>query len=797
MKSVINKSVGIKELIKKRIAVILCLGISFILFTGFGTMPGIGNVVYDPATEVAPGISYQEQIAVNPIRGLEHAYEIEANIVDGDITPYVYTGSITSVYKLSSMISSITAEGYNVIAGVNGDFFSTNDNTTLGLNIHNGYIYSSGSNESTALAFKSDGSAFLAGYKFTIPMSVDHTNYIENDTGQVDEGGNPIYETVEKKEDLNINISFINESMGSGNSIHYFNNRYGAATKTKMDCVEVVVNTNGTADPSFNGTITGTIASVNTNVCSTAIGSNQFVLSVAMTSEKAALLSKLNVRESVSVSVVNDMPDYQWESVKEAIGAHDVIAQNGVRVTSSTSSAPRTCIGIKEDGNIMMYAVDGRQSTYSNGLSMTDVADYMLSRGCVDVINFDGGGSTTFAVRMPGDTKAGVVNSPSDGSQRSVSNGLFLVTKSSSSGTAANLTVYPRQRYVLAGSSIQMSVKATDELFMPASLPGAVTYTLNDDQSGISSTGMFHARSSARNVTVTAETGGISSTAMIRVVDNATYSLNYSSLAVDPGSTKDVNVKSASYMYNNVTFDDGCFKWSCDPDIGTISNNGVFSATDSKFAKGNIYVALGWATKTIPVQVGTLESFSDISGNWASKYIISLSDAGVISGMGDGTFAPGANVTRAQFVKLLSGAVGVTEFSGVSSAGFTDVPADMWYAPYVNWAANSGIVSGMGDGTFSPNATITREQMAVMLSNLGSAADVIFEPVTENKEFNDATSISDWAAEDISIIVTAGIMNGKPYETTAGTIVTIFDPQGNATRAESAKVIYLIRELLK
>ena len=94
--------------------------------------------------------------------------------------------------------------------------------------------------------------------------------------------------------------------------------------------------------------------------------------------------------------------------------------------------------------------------------------------------------------------------------------------------------------------------------------------------------------------------------------------------------------------------------------------------------------------------------------------------------------------------------------AAVEEAGFSDVPADAWYADAVNWAAANGIVEGFGNGQYGPEDDITREQLAVMLYRYagGSAATV------DLSAYPDASSVSSWAAEAMGWAVSKGILSG-------------------------------------
>ena len=108
--------------------------------------------------------------------------------------------------------------------------------------------------------------------------------------------------------------------------------------------------------------------------------------------------------------------------------------------------------------------------------------------------------------------------------------------------------------------------------------------------------------------------------------------------------------------------------------------------------------------------------FTDVpASRWSYPYIKELYEAGVVSGTTATTFEPTGSVTRAQFVTFLAGLAGVN-VSAYQYGPFSDVPADAWYAPYVNWAAANRIVSGTSATTFEPTANVTRAQFVTMLA---------------------------------------------------------------------------------
>jgi len=172
--------------------------------------------------------------------------------------------------------------------------------------------------------------------------------------------------------------------------------------------------------------------------------------------------------------------------------------------------------------------------------------------------------------------------------------------------------------------------------------------------------------------------------------------------------------------------------------------------------------------------------FSDAAGSWAQGSITYLAARNIINGVGNGNFAPNEGVTRAQFAKMLAGILGA-DVSGYKDSRFSDVAADVWYAPYIEWAAANGIVSGTSNGKYEPNAPITREEMAVMITRFAKTARHTLPAKVQSPAFTDNGKISSWASEAVTAVKEAGIISGKPGNK--------FDPQTGATRAEAAKML--------
>ena len=172
--------------------------------------------------------------------------------------------------------------------------------------------------------------------------------------------------------------------------------------------------------------------------------------------------------------------------------------------------------------------------------------------------------------------------------------------------------------------------------------------------------------------------------------------------------------------------------------------------------------------------------YSDMAqAAWAQEAVEYMTHNGIVSGLGDGTFCPNRNVTRAEFVKMLVNAFG---FSGSGEvASFDDVTPDKWYYNYISVACHNGIANGKGNAFFGAEENITRQDMAVMLYNAASAKKLI-TAADNAAEFADGADIADYALEAVNTFSSAGVISGTGNG--------CFSPRDCATRAQAAQIIY-------
>ena len=180
-------------------------------------------------------------------------------------------------------------------------------------------------------------------------------------------------------------------------------------------------------------------------------------------------------------------------------------------------------------------------------------------------------------------------------------------------------------------------------------------------------------------------------------------------------------------------------------------------------------------------------AFTDIHNHWAADNILFAASRGLLSGTSDTTFSPNTGMSRGMFVTALGRLAGINPDS-YKTGKFTDVKADAYYAPYVNWAAQNGIVEGVTATTFAPDSNINREQMAVIMANYAKKLGYDLPKTLQAVTFADNAQISSWAKNAVRAMQQAGILAGKNGNK--------FDPKGTATRAEVATILRRFVEIV-
>lgn len=170
--------------------------------------------------------------------------------------------------------------------------------------------------------------------------------------------------------------------------------------------------------------------------------------------------------------------------------------------------------------------------------------------------------------------------------------------------------------------------------------------------------------------------------------------------------------------------------------------------------------------------------FQDVTPSaWSYDAVMYVKQNGLFSGTSKNRFSPGETMSRAMYVTVL-GRIAKVDASQYKTSAFTDVQPDAWYAPYVQWATESGITSGTGSNQFSPDAAISREQMAVLTLKYFESDRIPYQTINSTSKPGDISDISPWAVDAAVKLWQAGLFTGDANGN--------FEPHAKATRAEAA-----------
>lgn len=542
------------------------------------------------------------------------------------VTPIVTYGDVlTDRSSVADMAAALEAEGYRVVAGINGDFYNVNTGLPIGLVVTDGVLRSSDAGY-YAIGFRADGTAILGKPSIRVSADLGYT---------VDDGFGTSTEVVRP-------VAAVNKARtNSGIFLYTYDFNAKRTTGTTEAGVNVVCAIEE-GSLTIGGTVTARVERVEESTV-TALQPGEIVLSANSQADTyySGALQSMQPGSTVTLSVT--AADEGWNDVKYAVGALYCLAENGVVASGlAAGTNPRTAVGQKADGTLVFYTVDGRRSGHSIGASMTQVGERLLELGCQTVLCLDGGGSTNLAVTTPDSTTATIINRPSE-TGRKVTNQVFLVASDRASGDLDHFYVHAASDYVLAGSSVYVTATGVDSSFIPMPVPN---HTLTAS-AGTLENGVLTTPSGGGDITVTASGRGASGSTVVHAIstpDSITLkngTSNLTTLTVTPGSKTTLT---AGAIWNHLTLgaDAKAFTWSVSGNVGTIDEHGVFTA--SAPGTGNLTVSAGGKSVTIPVTVAqvalqTIEDFETPDTRFFSGYYLTVSRTNVSDHVQRGHYA--------------------------------------------------------------------------------------------------------------------------------------------------------------
>lgn len=645
----------------------LAIGLALLLAAGPAAhaSEALGHEIHNGTMELSQGTGLTKQIfwsdTYSDLR-TERYFTYSPSL---NVSPTVaYGDKVLSRATLTSMAETLEAQGKRVVAGVNGDYYVMATGTPVGLVVTDGVIRSA-SPFNYAIGFREDGTAFIGqpniavtatfrGQTFAVNGSINKVRGTErgyylltedfhattqNTSPGVDVILTPVLDNVGQTVNVDLDVTDMPDAASeSGPGME------PEDAADSADLTEEITTGGGTvvdevkgaqvqsAQLKIGGRVTCTVDQVLESTGSIPIPAGKMVLTINAKSDAAlvAALRALQPGDTVDIDVT--AADSRWVEAEQALGGLYHLVSNGTVLSAPSGSASawsertaRTAVGIKADGSVIFYTIDGKQAGYSVGATLTQVAMRLVELGCVEAICLDGGGSTTAGATYPDGTVMQVINKPSDGAQRANSTAIFLTTQLQPTGELSHFLLNPADAMVLAGSTIQMSAKAVDSAYYAMDYSGELTYSIHNGDGLVTMDGLFTAGSESGTTQVVAGTGGASGTADITVVKtpdsiaitDQTTGAAITALSAEPGEQIDLKA-TATYKKLALTSSDNAYVWTVDPEVGTVDANGVFTAAD-KTASGTLTVSAGGTAVAVPVNVaGHVMALETFEGNFTS-----------------------------------------------------------------------------------------------------------------------------------------------------------------------------------
>ena len=706
----------------------------------------------------------------------EYYVEYEPN---PSVVPIVVNGdSIYGKRNINQAISYMQKNGMKPLIGINADYFSFKTGIPMGHTIMDGELVTMDTTGQNAIGFNADGTGFISWLQ--------------------------IQGTFTKADGTQMFLDCINKWCQPTISASYLlTDKFSSSTKTSGSC-KFVIFSPVSGKLSIGSSVTLRVDEKFDYDGEIAIPDGKYVLVMTNTygdPSKLAFMDSLEIGSEITLSNEAVYDKELWANAVNGMGSvGGRLIENGtVNSNFEAGTAPRTVVGVKADGKLIFYVIDGRQKGFSTGVQIKTLAKRMAELGCVNAINLDGGGSTAIAGIFPGSDEYSVINSPSEGTLRSCANYIFLKDERTPTGDGEffyfdNMT---ENRNYLSGYVDTINVTRVIDtggydvdlstLTFTADNPGYTNITTNNNTAVISGSGegyvVVHAGGGFKYLTYS----------IYDTPDEITvhaYNLPISELSYSVGDSFGTDIDAKAFV-NTVELNsmDSCFNWSCDEAIGTIDQNGYFVPDTSAPKSGSVYIRAGEKTLEIPIVIREREVFSDMGSHWAKDYAKTLYKEGIITGENTENglvYRPDSNITRGEFAVIISRYLNL-DTSSYEDYGFADsgnIPD--WQRPAANAAASLGIITGKqteAGVTFSGSDSLTRAEAIAILGRI-SKNDTEFP----DTNFSDSGSIPDYAKASVRLLVGLGIVNG--YED--GTL----RPGGSITRGECAKMICKCIDLL-
>jgi len=581
-----------KLILSMLVAVLMLSPISaYAADSGAGTMTDLKHTV------IAPGFEYYARSYGKDDELQQKGFSLEL-APNSEVYPIVMAcDTIWGGMTMDVMVSYARQQGYNVVGAVNTAFFHS-PGVPIGLVVEDGILKSS-ANGLHAFAIMEDGTYYTARNP-KVDFLLENTAW-----------GDEVCE-----------LDQMNKLFHS-NRLCLYTSAYSTVS-TRVDEEETVWVVRLRIDEGemkLNGTVKLTVAEVLPEAQAVPIGDEYMILTASTEGPYAALWRRFAVGDSITVRTRCE--DEQLAQAKYITGCGDILVEDG-KIADSTDwmhqiagQNPRTMVGWRSDGTLVMYVAEGRNPGVADGLTLKMAAEEMLRQGCVYAVNMDGGGSSIIGGRLPGWNTTGALNRPSDGGQRQCASYIVLVTDRKQDGTARYWHLNQNNLKVLPGQRVYLSVFGTDGGLYPADTqPEQVFYGYKQE---LLRGNLFVAPKNGGTHRVTMWGSGASGEGEIRVISQPSvlkivdeYGRKPTAVELERGERLNLKVI-ASHNGEVIPADLTVIEYEMSVPLGKVSADGIFTADALVGTSGTLTMRIGDYTQQL--QVTVINSRTDVSAN--------------------------------------------------------------------------------------------------------------------------------------------------------------------------------------
>lgn len=582
---------------KRLIALMLVMACVILPMDAGAADSGAGTMYDSKRTVIAPGfVSYTRSYGEDDgMRQKGVSLELSPN---SDVYPIVMAcDTIWGGLTMDAMVSYAERMGYNVVGAVNTAFFYS-PGAPIGIVVENGKLKAS-DDGLNAFAIMDDGSYYIA-------RDPETTIQLHNEAWDTEA----------------ITVNHLNKLFYSEH-LHLYTSDYSTVS-TRVDKDENVWAVRLRileGETKLNGSVKLTVEQIHTNVQAVPIGNEYMILTASMEGPYADLWEQFQIGDAVTVEI--SCSDEKLVRANYITGCGDILVEQGKIAASDDwmhnigGHNPRTMVGWRTDGTLVMYVAEGRNPGTADGLTLQMAAEEMLRQGCVFAVNMDGGGSSVVGVRQPGAWNVEPINRLSDGAQRQCAAYLLLVTDKKADGVTRYWHLKQNGLRVLPGQTVYLSVYGTDAALYPtADFPQQLIFA---DEKGILDGNVLIAPDQGGAHRITMWGSGASGEGDINVIAEPTVlkivdllGRKPEAVVLEQGEALNLRIV-ASHHGKIILADHTAIRYEMSAPLGAVNEEGVFIADALPGTSGTLTMRIGSYTQQL--QVTVINSRTDASAH--------------------------------------------------------------------------------------------------------------------------------------------------------------------------------------